>query len=167
MARRSPDGESRLSFVAAIADPEAPTAAELNAGIPLQDHLLEWNFPETDNDMDVSDMGSSFNKNDLGTYGGDSGTLTAYRDDDPDNDLAWATLKRGTRGFMVERLFGGSDVDFADGDVVSVFPGVCGTPAPQPRTRNTPLQIVAGWKMTGEPRHDVVVVAATPTPPGD
>lgn len=157
MARRSPDGESRLDYVATIADPEAPTAAELNAGVPLTGHLLEWNLPESGNTIDTADMGSSFNKQDLGTFGGDAGTLTAYRDDETANDDAWSTLPRLTRGYLVERLFGGSDTTYAAADVVTVYQGAVSARSLQGRTRNTALQFQVIWAMTGEPLHDIAV----------
>lgn len=159
MSRRSPDGESRLSYVAAIADPSAPTAAELNAGVPLQDFLLEWDFPESGNTIDTSDMGSSFNKTDAGTYGGDAATMTGYRDDESAEDDLWSSQPRLTRGYWVERLFGGSDVAFAAADVVSVYGGAVTARTLQGRTRNTAIQMQATVALTAEPLHDVAVVA--------
>ena len=159
MARRSPDGESRLDFVLTLADPAQPTVTELGTAVPLTPFLLEWNFPETGNTIETSDMSSSFNKQDAGTYGGDAGTLTAYKDDIPADDDAWTALPRLTRGFFVERLFGGGDVAYAADDVVSVYPGVVTARSSQPRQRNTPLQFTVNVAITGEPLHDVDVVA--------
>jgi hypothetical protein len=167
MARRSPDGESRLVFAATLANPAAPTVAELNAAVDLTPFLLEWNFPESGNTVDTSDMASSFNKTDAGTYGGDAGTLTGYKDDVAGDDLAWTALPRLTRGFFVERLFGGADAAFQAGatgppavpaDRVSIYPGVVTARSPQPKTRNTPIQFEAMIAITGEPKHDVTVV---------
>ena len=159
MARRSPDGESRLVFAATVANASAPTVAELAAAIDLTPFLLEWNFPESGNTIDTSDMSSSFNKQDIGTYGGDTATLTAHRDDVTADDDAWAALPRETRGFFVERLFGGADTAFAAGQKVSVYRGAVISRAMQPRTRNTTLQFVANIAVTAEPAHGVTVAA--------
>jgi hypothetical protein len=160
MARRSPDGESVLYFVTTIADTSAPTVTELNAGTDLTPFLMEWSFPESGSTIDTSDMASSFNKTDAGTYGGDSGSLTAYRDDVAADDDAWTALPRLTRGFFVERLFGGADEVFATADVVSIYGGVVTARSPQPKTRNTPIQFQAMVALTDEPLHGVAVVAA-------
>ena len=157
MARRSPDGETRLDYVATLANPAAPTAAALNGGIPLTGFLVEWEFPETGSTIDTSDMGSSFNKQDAGTFGGDSARIVAYRDDVPADDDAWTALPRLTRGFFVERLFGGTDTAYASGQIVSVYEGVVAARSQPSRTRNTPLQFTATIALTAEVRHDVTV----------
>jgi hypothetical protein len=158
MARRSPDGETRLDFVATIANPNAPSAAALNAGVPITPHAVDWDFPETGSTVDTADMASSFNKQDAGTFGGDSGTINIYRDSTLANDDGWQSLTRLTRGFFVERLFGGTDTTYATGNKVSVYQGVVTARSMQGRTRNTPLQATLTVALTAEPIHDAAAV---------
>lgn len=164
MARRSPDGESRLVFVPAdgIADTATPTATELNAVtvIDITPFAIEWDFPESGQTVDTADMSSSFNKQDIGTYGGDSGSVTIFRESVDADDDAFDALPRGTRGYFVERMFGGADEAFAAADKVSIFPGaVQARPAASSRQRNASLRTTVQWAMTAEPTHKVAVTS--------
>lgn len=162
MARRSPDGESRLDFYpdGTIVDLAAPSAATLNgaAAVPITPFALEYDFPESGQTIDTADLSSSFNKQDAGTYGGDSATLTAHRDSVSADDDAWTGLPRGTRGVFVERLFGGDEADYAAADEVSLYQGVVISRAMQSRQRNTTLRFAVNIAVTEEPKHNVAVV---------
>jgi hypothetical protein len=86
----------------------APTAAEIAGGVRLQGFLDPGGMdtPRTGKTIDISDAGSRFNKTAAGSYGGDAGKLTAYRDSLLATDLAWATLVDGAVGFLVIARFG-------------------------------------------------------------
>lgn len=165
MARRSPDGESRLWFIAEadLTDPTEPAASEITSdGVDLTPYLREWDFPESGNTIDIADASSSFNKTAPGTFGGDTGTLTCYRGSEPgDDDAAWETLTRGTRGYFVERLFGGSDAPATAGDIVSVYEGTVISSALQRRARNEALTFVVSVSIEEEPLHNVEVDPAS------
>lgn len=122
MARRGYTEEIRVAFVATIASPAAPTVAELTAGVNLTPFLRRNGLsrPQTGNTIDASDLASRQNKQAAGTYGGDSWTVRAYRDDTA--DTAWDTLEPGTDGYLVVRNFGGSGEAFAAADEIEVAP---------------------------------------------
>lgn len=159
MARHTPDGDSRLVFVPAggLADPAAAAATELNAGtvIDITPSAIDWTFPESGSTADSADMSSAFNKQDIGTYGGDTGTINCYYDDTA--NTVWAALPRGTRGFFVERESGGASAAFAAADVVKIYGAGVTARSPQQRTRNTMLMFTVTAALTAEPVHDVVV----------
>jgi hypothetical protein len=120
---------------------------------------LDWDFSESGQTTDVSDMASSFNKQDLGTYGGDAGSLTIYRhtEGSATSSAAWTALPRATRGHFVERLIGGPSATFAAAQTVSVYPGAVVSRGVQSRTRNTPITVQVSIAITGEPLHDIAV----------
>lgn len=165
MARRAPDGESTLVFApdGTFADPEAPTAVELNdaAVILLSPSIIDYDFPESGQTVDTADIGSSFNKTDVGTFGGDTATINFHRDSVEANDVAWASLPRLTRGFFCERLFGGQGVTFAADDIVDVYPGAVSARSMQQRQRNTSIRGMVSIAMTDDPVHDVTIVAGS------
>lgn len=118
MPRVISNGEVRIWFVTTIADPDAPTVAEIGAGTDITPFLSSLDTPLDGNAPDASDLSSAFNKTVAGKFGGNvSGQM--YRDDD--TDTAFTTFPRGTTGFLVIRRFGGSDVAEASGDLVDVW----------------------------------------------
>lgn len=114
-----------ISYVATIAVPTAPTAAELNAGVDLTAFVvpggLDLPFPgET---VDASDLSSRQRKQAPGMYGGNEGTLTFHRDKVFANDTAWVTLPPGTDGFFVVAPRGlATPGTFAIADRVDIYP---------------------------------------------
>lgn len=121
MARLIPNENSWLAFVPTIADIEAPTAAELTGGVVLTKYLISLNATTQGNTVPTPDISTLFETSVPGTV---QASLTAdfYRDDE--TDLAWETLPRRTRGYLVVSRFGGTGTDNAPaaGDVVEVWP---------------------------------------------
>jgi hypothetical protein len=98
------DGQTRVSFVASIANILAPTAAELTAGILLMavmtpDGLI--GFEPTTADVDNSALNSTF---DTKTIGRDSfsGTMLRFKKQ-LTGDTAYSTIRRGVTGFIAVR----------------------------------------------------------------
>ncbi len=121
-ARVYPPGTAEVAWVASISDKDAPTAAELNAGVDLTGFVRGLpNIPETGNTADISDLSSGFNKRAAASYGGDTLTLEAYMDDG--TDTAYDTLIRGTAGHVVVADYGlATTGTFAVADEVWVYP---------------------------------------------
>lgn len=96
----------------------APTATQANTGTNIIKFLKRdgLNLPQTGNVMDTSDAGSRQNSTDLGTFGGDKGSLGLYRDSITANDTAWPLFKGGLRGFLIVFRFGTAGASPAAGD---------------------------------------------------
>lgn len=122
MARINPPEVVEVAWVTTMADYDAPTAAECNAGVDLTEFCRGVPaIPETGNTADTSDLSSRFNKRQVASYGGDNLTLECYRDDA--TDTAYTTLVRGTAGFLVVAWDGlATTGTFATGDAVWVYP---------------------------------------------
>lgn len=124
MARKQSIEEIRVSAVDTIADPTAPTVAELDAGTLLQQAMTRdgLNTPDSGNTVDASDVANLQDKTARGTRGGDTLSITAHRDSEAASDGAWDTLSTDYDGYIVIRRFGGSDTAWASGDTVEVWP---------------------------------------------
>ena len=70
MPRTIADGEVLINFAPTVADPTAPTVAELTAGTDITPFLSSIDTPLDGDAVDSSDLSSAFNKTVAGTYGG-------------------------------------------------------------------------------------------------
>lgn len=124
MARRQATGEIRVSAVPSIANKAAPTVAELDAGTVLTEAMTRGGLstPDSGDTIDASDLASRQNKTSRGNRGGDTASITCHRDSEAAADGAWDTLHPDYDGNLVIRRFGGSDVGWAAGDSVEVWP---------------------------------------------
>lgn len=118
MSRIGSTGNIKLFYLPSVADPDAPTLAEIAAGVNLTDYLLRDGLsrPKSGNTIDVAGAATKYNATDAGTYGGDAWTVSFFRDSEAADDDAWDTLPRGTRGWWLVLPFDGSDVAAAAGD---------------------------------------------------
>lgn len=122
------DGTTRVAFVASIANINAPTVAELNAGILLQsvmpaDGLV--NFQPTTETVDNSSLASTFGTKTNGrTSFGDSRLRLKKQSG---TDTAFNTLNvRNTVGNVVVRRWIDQATAWATGQMVSVYPVITG-----------------------------------------
>lgn len=162
MARKQFTGEGRVDFVPTIADPSAPTVAELAAGTPLTGQLTGDgipNIPLEGSTIDISDGASKFNKTAPGTFGGQQIEMMLYRDSETGSETAYTALPRDTAGFIVIRRYGGSTTAFAAADVVEVAQGTVITRENQKPARNEPEKYRVQFTIEAEPQQDAVVVA--------
>jgi hypothetical protein len=161
MARFIPDGYLRLVFVETIADINAPTEAEIDAGTEASGFLRSMSTPLEGSLVDVSDVLSRYNKTASGTYGGQEVTFEFYRDDEQANDVMFNLLTRGTRTNAVIARRGGSGTDgeIASGDYVDVWPIEVITRNPADYARNEPTGFTVSCAVPEEPAEDVAVAA--------
>lgn len=163
MARIAIDGSVKVGFVSGasgIADITAPTVAELDAGISFADHLTPdgLNINVTEDNKDVTTLASKFNAQEPGRAGGDA-ALTYFRDDVTGSDLAYATLKSKTRGFLVVRIGPDESVAWTAADKVRVYPVQCGLQKDVPAAKNTDWQISQQLYISDDWEIDAVVAA--------
>lgn len=118
MARLISNGEVLIYWATTVADPAAPTVAEITAGTDITGFISSLNTPLDGDAPDASDLSSAFNKTVAGKFGGNV-TGTMYRDDTTDS--AFDLFPRNTTGYLVIRRFGGSTVAIMAADDVDVW----------------------------------------------
>ena len=159
MARLIADGEVRIQWVpgeSAIADPSAPTKTEIDTGTDITPDLASVDTPLDGEATASPDLSSAFNKTVAGTYGAEV-TIEGYRDDT--NDVLYPLFPRGTRGFLVVRRFGGSDVAMEVADVVDVFACRVVSRSNAPLDRGSVQMFSTQMAVGQEPTEDVAIVA--------
>ncbi|PXY20879.1 hypothetical protein [Prauserella muralis] len=160
MADMLNDGNIRLTYVPAIADPAAPTTTELTAGIDLECLVTAdgLNISVDEETVSVQKLCETSNSQAPGrsTYGI---TLTIVRQDEETEDVGWTTLKRGTAGFLVMRYGVAHDQAWAASDKVQVFPGKCGERRPQQPEANGATLFQSQWFVGKQPSLDGVVAS--------
>lgn len=157
------DGMLRIDYVAAIADPAAPTAAELNAGTSkaLSCYFTDQGVDATTNEETATDprLCSRQVFEGRGRYT-DSLMLTyVYNILSSSDDVARLALATGTSGYIVMRWGDDYDAAWTAGDIVDVYPITAGVQQKQKPTANTPLTMTQKM-FIGAPgtQRDVVVV---------
>jgi hypothetical protein len=121
------DGRTRVAWVTSIANINAPTVAELNAGILLQATLtadgLMGLAPDTA-DVDTSSLASTFN---TAVNGRTSFSGTGLRVKKQNGtDTIFTTLIRDTAGYLVVRRSVTESTTWASTQGVEVYPALCG-----------------------------------------
>jgi hypothetical protein len=159
------DGNLKVAWVPAIADPEHPTVAELTAGgcIDLSCYLTSDGFAPTADEGTVTDdrlcsrqtfekPGRITDKLDLKyVYQGQAPTAA--------DNKAKTTLLHLTAGFVVSRWGAAFETDFAADDIVDAYPAQCGKQMKQPPEANGVLKISQKIFVSNTIAEDVAVVA--------
>jgi len=160
MARLIPNENTWIGFAAAgsITDIEAPTAAQVAAAIDLTGFCISLNASSRGNTVPTPSFDSLFETSTAGTS---AATFDAdfYRDDD--EDTAWETLPRGTRGFFIISRFGGSGTANlpVSGDEVEVWPVMVTSRTMANMSSNTVLTFTASCSVNVEPAEAATVAA--------
>ena len=159
MGRYATPGKSEAHWVTTIADPDAPTASELNAGVDLTGFTRALpSVPRALNTVDIANLSSKYEARQVGTRGGDVLGWTVFRDDVA--DTAVTTLTEDTAGFMVLARKGLATVGtFAIGDEVDVYPATIGSQADQSPGRNDADMQDISLVATADPNRDFALVA--------
>lgn len=125
----SSDGQTRVFYVPAASNPNSPTTTELNAGLALQSIItadgLEG-FEATTSDVDNTALNSTF---DTVTIGRDkySGTMLRLKKQIPaGGDTAFATLVRGTAGYIAIRRDLPETTAWTSAQPLEMYPILCG-----------------------------------------
>jgi hypothetical protein len=132
------DGNIKVYAVPTIVDIAAPTVAECNAGIKLQDKITADGFigfkPDTA-DVDTSALDATFNTAKPGRASF-SGMMLRLKKQDG-TDTIYNTLIRNYTFYVVVRQSSDSDDAWASTNKVRVYPVTCGEVAhidPEPNT---------------------------------
>ena len=158
MARIIPNENTWIGFTtAAITNLAAPTVAAVAACINLTGYCISLNASARGNTVPTPSFDSLFETSTAGTS---AATFDAdfYRDDE--NDVAWETLPRGTRGVFVIARYGGSGAANLPilGDDVEIWPVMVTSRTMANMTSNTVLTFTASCAVNVEPAEDAQVV---------
>jgi hypothetical protein len=152
------DGMTRVAWVPSIANITAPTTTELNAGILLtflltRDGLM--GFEPTTAKVDNSSLGDIF---DITTTGTDSFNDSGFRlKKQAGTDMVYATLVKGTAGFVVIRRDIDRNTAWASGQKHEVYPAVCGRRKRLAPEKDTVTRYEVPIMITSEPYLDAIV----------
>jgi hypothetical protein len=152
------DGTMRVSWVPTISNKNAPTVAELNAGIRVSSVMPKDGFtgfePDTAS-VDNATIESTFDTQQIGTDSFGDSSLTLKKQDG--TDTTWNTLVRGAAGYVVVRRYIAAATAWAIGQKVNVYPAVCGTKKEVAPEKNTMARYTVPIKITADPALDVAV----------
>ena len=159
MARIIPNENTWIGFsIASIPNISAPTSAQLAAAIDLTGHCISLNASARGNTVPTPSFDSLFETSTTGTS---AATFDAdfYRDDE--DDLAWDTLPRGTRGTFFIARYGGSGANNLPvaGDDLEVWTVMVTSRTMANMSSNTVLTFTASCAVNVEPAEDAVVAA--------
>src|SRR4029077_9954026 len=158
MARIIPNENTWIGFsIATIPDISKPTTSQIAAAIDLTGHCISLNASARGNTVPTPSFDSLFETSTTGTS---AATFDAdfYRDDE--DDLAWETLPRGTRGTFFIARYGGSGANNLPvvGDDLEVWTVMVTSRTMANMSSNTVLTFTASCSVNVEPAEDAVVV---------
>lgn len=160
MARIIPNENTWIGFAAdgSITNLNAPTAAQVAAAVDLTGFTISLNASSRGNTVPTPSFDSLFETTASGTS---AATFDAdfYRDDE--DDTAWETLPRGTRGFFIISRFGGAGAENLPiaADVVEVWPVIVTSRTMANMASNTVLTFTVSCAVNVEPDEDATVAA--------
>jgi len=159
MARIIPNENTWIGFTTAdVANIASPTAAEIAAATNLTPFCISLNASARGNTVPTPSFDSLFETSTAGTS---AATFDAdfYRDDE--DDTAWETLPRGTRGTFFIARFGGSGTDNMpiSGDDLEVWTVMVTSRTMANMTSNTVLTFTASCSVNVEPAESATVAA--------
>lgn len=157
------DGNVKVVWVPTLADPTAPTVAELTAAgvVDVSCYLTAdgWS-PGMDEQVISDDRLCSVQT--FEQPGRSSRTLSVKYIENPGSatdNKAYTTFTPGTSGFLVQRRGKPFDTAFAAADVVDVWPATTGKYDPQPPEANSVLKVAQKMFITGTVEQNVAVTA--------
>jgi hypothetical protein len=157
------DGMVKVVIVPAIANPAAPTAAELNAAtaVDISCLLTADGWALTVDQATIADTRLCDTEN-YARPGRSTWALeiTYVRTEDPDEDLAYNTLVPGYAGFAVQRAGVPYGTAFGADDEVTVVPFTAGKRRQVAVAPNEVFRRVQTMFIRGKVQDDVAVVAA-------
>jgi hypothetical protein len=156
MTRLIPNENTWIGFTPTVVDLHAVKTAELTAAINVTGYCLSINASTTGNTVPTPTLDTLFETSIAGTV---TGSLTAdfYRDDE--EDLAWETFPRKTKGYLLISRFGGSgtDAEPTTGDTVEVWPMLVVSRTMAAGGSNTVMSFTVTASIPEEPVEDATV----------
>jgi hypothetical protein len=152
------DGKTRATWVASIANINAPTAAECNGGMDLTVRLTPdgLKVDPTTADVDTSSLASTFDTAEVGRVKYDA-ELTVKRGTTTPEDLPYTTLVYGVHGYLVVRRGLAYSTAYSTGQQVEVYPVVCGERHNKAPAANEVMKYMVPIKVTSAPATNATV----------
>lgn len=158
MPRFNRRGQEQVFFVPAIADEAEPSVAAVEAATELHPALRSISgFNYTGEDLDVSDMSSTWGKTIPGGDTAADSSMTFYEgddDDDVEREIE-AALAKGTSGFVVFSPEGAP----ATGGAARVWPVRVKSNNPDESADNAGATFTVGFSIPDPPTLDAVFAA--------
>lgn len=158
MARIIPNENTWIGFTIEDITVAAPTAAQVADCIDLTHWCISLNASARGNTVPTPAFDSLFETSTAGTS---AATFDAdfYRDDE--DDTAWETLTRNTRGHFIISRFGGTGTDNLPvaTDKVEVWPVLITSRTMANMSSNTVLTFTASCAVLVEPAEDATVAS--------
>lgn len=152
MGRFIPNENTYVGFAPTIASIAAPTVLEVTGAIELTEYVSGLNFAAQSNVVPTPNLSTLFETSIVGTSQA-TATMDCYRDDE--TDLAWETLPRAEKGFIIISRFGGKPNTLAD--KCEVWPIRVSSRTNANLTSNTVATFTVTFAVTVAPAEDAVV----------
>lgn len=157
------DGTLTLRFVQTLANPAAPTVAEVNAptGVDLHGYITGDGWQPSGEQATVTDTRIASTQ-DFEKPGRKTKSLTVvyvHNPADPDNNEAYLTLAEGVKGFVLARYGVPRTQAWAAADITDVWPIEAGEPIKNWNGANSVHTATQRLFVTDEVQVDVAVVA--------
>ena len=152
------DGKTRVAWVSTIANINAPTAAELTAGMDITTRITPdgLKVDPTTAGVDTGSLASTYDTEEVGRTKYDN-ELTLKRGTTGPEDLAYSTLVYGARGYLVVRRALAYTTAWTAGQQVEVYPTVCGERMNKASAANEVLKYTSPMKVYSPPATAAVV----------
>lgn len=157
MADLVSDGMTRITWASTVANINAPTTTELNAGTAVQTFTTPDGLkidPSTAK-VDTSNIASTYSTEEIGRTSFDN-SLTLKRQDGTDN-LFGTTFRKGQAGFLIVRRNLAATTAWASGQKVEVYPSKTGEPALASPAANEVQKYTVPLAVTSEPNTNATV----------
>jgi hypothetical protein len=155
------DGNLRVAYVAAIADPEFPQLAELNAvtTVDISCYITGEGFQPTLEEQVINDerLCSRATFEQPGRWQKQMTVSYVYNPTSPGDNLAYDTLTYLATGFVVARWGVPYEQAWADGDLLDVYPVKAGKQMKNTPAANSMLTVTQKLFITGEAIDDALV----------
>lgn len=152
MADITADGKTRVYWVTTVANINAPTTAELNAGIALQSTMTADGlngFQPATADVDTSSLDSTFSTMVNGRTSFSNTSLRLKKQSG--TDTIFTTLIRDTAGYVVIRRSVAASTAWTSAQGVEVYPALCAEVSRMDPEPNTVERYEIGIKITAAP----------------
>lgn len=147
-------GKTKCYWVPTIANIDAPTRQELDAGVDLSPQIMESDGWQVESGaIETPDLGSDFTGSIPGSTSVDDSSLTMYSDRNGDD--VRQVLPRETEGHIVW-LHGG---DIPGNNTMDVFPVRVGSVGKPVTIDDDASSIVVTFNVTAEPSEDLEIPA--------
>lgn len=158
MTRLIPNENTWVGFSPTLTLSSAPTATNIAAAVKLTPYLISLNASSRGNTVPTPSLDTLFETSISGTVQA-SFDADFYRDDD--DDLAWETLPRATKGTFIISRFGGTGADNLPiaTDEVELWPAIVTSRTMANMASNTVMTFTVSCSVPQEPLENATVAS--------